>query len=469
MKSRSNKVVSGVMALVAMAILSGCGNSASTTNSGNSASGSNSGGQSKSTLVQAGTSSEPKFGQYNKKVTITYWTWQVGADRLVKAFEKAYPNITVQLQNVGSQGVEYGKLATDIKAGSGAPDVAMIEYDYIPQFIQSGGLADISQYDASLKSYFLPWTWKQVSVGNKLYAVPLDVEPMIVDYRAADFKNAGLTPPKTWQQFASEAQQYYAKTGKPYTIFPTNDGNFLYALLWQAGVFPTTGAGNTWTINFDTPKAQQVMNYWGKLIKSGAVVAVPDLTPTYRSDLGKGKYPILVGAPWYSLVFDHSISNQLGQWRVAGPPQWSATGSGSDGNYGGSSNAVMAQSNHKKAAALFAAWYSASQSAISTALKPYSQGGVGLFWGSPTYVFKSPQFNLKDPYFGGQQTYHIYETAAKQVNTSFEWSPWTGYIENQLVVEFTKAAQGQESWDQALQNVQNNVVKFAKTQGYQVK
>jgi len=410
---------------------------------------------------------QPSFPKISHRVTITYWTWQVNADRIVKAFEHAYPNITVKLENVGQQSTEYSKLETAIKAGTGAPDVVMLEYEVLPQFEQTGGLLDISKYDGSMKSYFLPWTWNQVSVGSKLYAIPQDVEPMVLDYRASEMTKYKLSIPKTWAQFATDAESYHKATGKPFSVFGTNDSNFITSLLWQNGVNPISGNGNNWIINFNTPQAQKVLTYWGKLIKSGAIKAEPTLTPTYISELAKGDFPVLVGAPWYSLMFDSVIPNQKGQWRVSLPPQWNANGPASDGNYGGSSNAVTTQSKNSQAAALFASWYTASETGMNDALKPFNKGGMGSIWGTK-YLTKSPNFNVSDPYFGGQKVYHQYESAGKEVNTSFEWSPWTTFISNAMTVEMSKAAANKESFDQALANIQSSVVNFAESEGYNV-
>lgn len=69
--------------------------------------------------------------------TITYWSWTPSAKAQVAAFEKAYPKVHVKLVNAGTGTDEYTKLQNTIKAGSGAPDVAQVEYFAVPQFALS--------------------------------------------------------------------------------------------------------------------------------------------------------------------------------------------------------------------------------------------------------------------------------------------------------------------------------------------
>src|SRR6185437_10160631 len=72
--------------------------------------------------------------------SITYWTWTPAAKDQVAAFEKEYPKVKVKVVNAGTNTTEYTKLQNAIKAGSGAPDVAQVEYYAIPQFALSDSL-----------------------------------------------------------------------------------------------------------------------------------------------------------------------------------------------------------------------------------------------------------------------------------------------------------------------------------------
>jgi multiple sugar transport system substrate-binding protein len=121
-----------------------------------------------------------KFPAESGPITLEVWSWVSGLDKAAQLFEQAYPNIKVHVNNVGGGPGEYQKLQTAIKAGSGGPDVAQIEYDFLPSFIVTDGLADLSKYGANdAKGYFVPWTWTQVSPdGKAVYGIPQDIGPM---------------------------------------------------------------------------------------------------------------------------------------------------------------------------------------------------------------------------------------------------------------------------------------------------
>jgi multiple sugar transport system substrate-binding protein len=78
----------------------------------------------------AGDYKEPdytKFKPEEGQITLEFWSWVGGLDNTVKDFEQAHPNIKIHVNNVGGGPVEYEKLQTALKAGSGAPDVVQIE------------------------------------------------------------------------------------------------------------------------------------------------------------------------------------------------------------------------------------------------------------------------------------------------------------------------------------------------------
>src|SRR5579883_3084301 len=205
-------------------------------------------------------------------VTLTFWSWVPNLQQEVNLFEKSHPNIKVKLVNAGQGTPEYTKLRTALKAGSGAPDVVQIEFQYLPTFELTGKLVDLSQYGASdVKNDYVPWTWAQVSQGSKVYAIPQDSGPMGLLYRKDIFDQYHLPVPTTWAQYAQEAIQLHKDNPKIYmTDFPPSDGAWFLALAWQAGSRPFKANGTNLTINFNDAPALKVADYWDNLIKAGA-------------------------------------------------------------------------------------------------------------------------------------------------------------------------------------------------------
>ena len=196
-------------------------------------------------------------------VTLTFWSWLPNGQWEVNLFEKAHPNIKVNLVNAGQGTPEYTKLRVALKAGSGAPDVVQIEYQYMPTFELTGRLVDMSKYGASaVKDQFVPWTWAQVTKGSAIYSIPADIGPMGMVYRADIFAKYHLSVPTTWAQFASEAIALHKANPQLHmTDFPAIDGGYYNAFLWQAGGRPFKLNGTTLAIDFTSPASLQVANY----------------------------------------------------------------------------------------------------------------------------------------------------------------------------------------------------------------
>lgn len=415
----------------------------------------------------------PKTGlpAYTGKATITFWSWVPNDATRVKIFEKYYPNIKVKLEDVGAGGPEYTKLSTAIQAKSGAPDVVMLEYDMMPQYIESGGLLDITQYVNPVKNTFPKWVMNQVSMDGKIYAVPEDTGPLGLFYQKSIFDKEHIAVPTTWSQFASEATAFHKKNpGKAYSYFSTNDGQWQLGLLWAAGIepFQETSSGG-WKIDLDSPQAIKVFQFWGNLIKSGAIEAVEPGTPSWEKEMNEGKFATVVGSAWYPsediVPWDKNATKH--DWHAALIPQWKA-GQTVDGDWGGSADAVTTQSKYPEAAAIFADFINTSKYEQSHNVQPAGTGGGGLFPADKN-GYNVPSFSSPDPSLGGQRANKdIFEKESSRVDPNWQWTPWTSYVFQELQSEVAKAAAGKESWTQALTNAQNQIVSYAKSQGYDV-
>ncbi|MBV9231551.1 MAG: sugar ABC transporter substrate-binding protein, partial [Chloroflexi bacterium] len=306
-------------------------------------------------LAACGGSGTP--GASGGPVTITFWSWVPNIQQAIDLFEKSHPNIKVKLQNVGSGQAEYTKLTTALKAGSGAPDVVQIEFSYLPQYVLTGKLVDLSQYGANnLKSDYVPWTWSQVSQGDKVYAIPQDSGPMGLLYRSDIFQKYNLPVPTTWAQYAQEALQLHKDNPKIYmTDFPPSNGTWFTALAWQAGSQPFRVNGTNVKINIDDAPALQVADYWGNLVKAGAVSTQTDFTNDWYAGLQNGTIATWITAAWAPTDLEGFAPKSAGLWRAAPLPQWTA-GAEASANWGGSTDAVTTQSKHPAEAAEFAEW-----------------------------------------------------------------------------------------------------------------
>ncbi len=417
---------------------------------------------------------DPAFpkAEAGKKVTLEVWSWVPGLDKTVAAFTKAYPDISVKITNLGGGPNTYTKLQTALKAGSGAPDVAQIEYGFLPAFADTGGLVDLSKFGANdYKKYFVPWTWGQVSPeGSAVYAIPQDTGPFAMVYRDDVLKKYNVAVPKTWAQYATAASTVNSKSAGKVKLgnFYATFAPWFMALAWADGGQFFKRDGDGWIQTLNNPSAKKVLNYWYGMVKKGDVSTIGAFSADYWNATGAGTVASNFEAAWGPGGYAGSMKDKsAGLWRAAALPQWTAGSTVKSGNWGGSSNIVTTQSKNPKEATLFALWLNLSSSAISAnwvngGLFPASSAGLNL----PVLHDKT-----KNPskFFGSQDISAVYAQASKGVNVNFQWAPWFPFANDNYNKQIDLMLKGKLTPDQALDAWQAEVMADAKKEGYTVK
>jgi multiple sugar transport system substrate-binding protein len=423
----------------------------------------------------AAESKEPDLSQFKVEegqITLEFWSWVGGLDITVKEFEKAYPNIKIHVNNVGAGPAEYQKLQTALKAGSGAPDVAQIEYDFLPSFIVTDGLADMAQFGANeAKQYFVPWTWGQVSPdGKAVFGIPQDSGPLALNYNKKIFDQYGLSVPTTWDEYAQEAEKLAkASDGKVKMghFYPTQ-APWLIGQAWANGGVFFKAEGDTWIQTLNNAAAEKALTYWNDLVKKGYVSTIPGFTSEYFTALGAGQIASSVEAAWGPGVTVASLNDKTaGDWRAAPLPQWTKGEPLRSGNWGGSCDSVTKQSKYPKAATLFSVWLNAAKNPvvanwIQYGIFPVSISGLA----DPALV--APDKN-PSKFFGGQNLVQIYADASKAVSVEFAWAPWFAFANDNYNKQIDALFTGKMTPKQALDAWQSETLKNAKDDGYNVK
>jgi multiple sugar transport system substrate-binding protein len=363
---------------------------------------------------------------------------------------------------VGAGSAEYTKLATANSAGSGEPDAVMLEYPYIPEFVQSNAIASISSYVKPFLSDLPQWAVSSVTFGGQVYNVPFGGGTLGLIYRKSVLAKYHLPVPTTWASFASDAVALHKENPSQYmTYFPDNDGEFVLSLLQQAGANPFSESNGHWAIDLDSPAAQSVMTYWGNLIKQGVIAVQSDFTPAWQHSIAAGQYAAYFGPDWFpGAVLVPYIKAGTQSFTLATMPQWKA-GSNVTGNWGGSGYSVTSQSNNKEAAALFAAFMDLGGANTSLAA------------GSLPVVSDAAKFPAYDSTNGTQPGFSQnlnqgYQAFQPFVNSDFTFSPWTTELNDALDAEIAKAVAGREPWSDVLKNTQNTLVQYVQGQGNSV-
>ena len=397
--------------------------------------------------------------------TLTFWTWVPDIQQEVDLFEKAYPAIKVKVENVGQGAAHYTKMRTALKAGTGAPDVAQVEYQYISSFNVTKSLLDLTPYGAAkLKSEYVPWVWNQVVSGKQVLAVPQDSGPMGNLYRTDILKKAGITSaPTTWDEYATDAALVKSKTGSYMSNVASSQAGQWLGLLWQAGVKPFGYDGKKGvTVNVNDAKAKTVVSYWQKLIQAGSVSVDPDFTDAWYQGLAKGKYAGWLTAAWGPIFLQGTAKKTSGLWAAAPLPQYAGQPA-SSGNWGGSSDAVLATSKNKIAAYELAKWINNDKS--STSLFASKQ----FLWPTANNVLTDSTFtDTKSAFYGGQQVNKTFSAISSTVDTKFEWLPYMDYAYSSFTDTIGKAIAAKGDLSAGLDAWQKALVDYGTQQGFDV-
>ncbi|MGN7799801.1 ABC transporter substrate-binding protein [Leifsonia sp. 22587] len=393
--------------------------------------------------------------------TITYWSWTPSAEAQVAAFEKKYPKVKVKLVNAGTNTTEYTKLQNAIKAGSGAPDVAQVEYYAIPQFALSDSLVDLKQYGFdSLKSDYTPGPWGSVNVGGQLVGLPQDSGPMAMFYNKTLFDKYGIEVPKTWDEYVAAAQKLHAADPNAYITSDSGDSGFTTSMIWQAGGRPFSVDGTKVSIDLQDEGTKKWTATWDKLVEGKLLSTVPGWSDDWFKALGNGSIATLVTGAWMPGVLESSVKDGAGQWRVAPIPTYDGTPANAEN--GGGGQVVLKQSKNQALAAGFLKWLNNDPESIKVFLK---SGGFP----STTKDLESSDFLASAPdYFGGQKINEVLVDGAKNVSTGWQYLPFQVYANSIYGDTVGQSYTSNSSLNPGLQAWQKALVDYGNQQGFTV-
>ena len=143
--------------------------------------------------------------------TVSYWhtftsqSEMDGLAKVTKAFKDKYPNVTVNSENVPN--ADFMAKFTLAVQGGGKPETTMISSVRLPDMAAMGGLVDLTSRVATWdqRQYLPDERFKDATINGKIYGVPSFAFIDWMYYRADWFKEAGLAPPKTFDEFQNAA------------------------------------------------------------------------------------------------------------------------------------------------------------------------------------------------------------------------------------------------------------------------
>ncbi|MFP7834539.1 ABC transporter substrate-binding protein [Marisediminicola sp. LYQ134] len=401
---------------------------------------------------------------------VTYWAWLEDSAETIDNFNSSHDDVQICWTNAGQGGDVYSKLATTIQSNSGAPDMLQIEYDWLNSFVIQDGLVDMAEYGIDeYESNYTPGAWRDVSSGDGVYAVPVDLGPVGMWYREDLFEANDIAIPTTWDEYAQAAEELDAATDGAVKIgnfAPNGQGQHL-AFLDQAGAAPFDFDSANLTeigINANDDASKQVFDYWIDLVDRGLVGTDQAWTPEFNTKLGTGEYATAVYPVWYNIhIPSFEDADPDAVWRAAPIPQWDAANP-VQVNWGGSTLAVTTQAEDPELATRVAAELYEPQENKELAVEV---GGV--FLAQPDMI-ESDYFQGREyDFYGGQQiNQEIFSPAALDYD-GVTYSPFTQFYYDEMQRLLSEAIAGEMTADEAADGLQESLETYAGEQGFTLK
>lgn len=393
---------------------------------------------------------------------ISFWSALRGSQEVVDAFNRSHDRIQVDFQQIpsGNQG-GYAKLSNAARAGN-APDVATIEYPQIPGFAIDGVARDITDLvGGELRAKLLPQAFDLTTFEKRVFSVPLDVEPMVLHYRADLFEEFGLHVPRTWEEFADTARAVRRTSGeRRLALFPTDGGAHFAAYAWQAGAQWFDTRGGSWNVSLADAPTRKAAAYWQHLIDEDLVFANAVDSRQSDAQLGEGLVLARLSGAWDAGAQMGARPGQKGQWVLAPLPQWDPDRP-AVGTHGGSTFAVTKDSRHPEAAIEFIAWQVSHPDALRARL---SSGTSSQFPAAPALVSVG-RAAFDRSYYEGQDLYRLFAEEAGKIRDGWVWGPRMSATNRVMQDGFARAAAGQGSLLDAVRAAQDGTMPDLRSLG----
>jgi lactose/L-arabinose transport system substrate-binding protein len=333
---------------------------------------------------------------------ITIWSWNVAAEALravVPAFNQRYPGVKVTVEDLGNQPVYDRGLAACAAGGAGMPDVYTVEnhesevfWARFPDCFRD--IKAMTPDQPALLQRFPAFKLADLTIGEKVYAMPWDSGPTAVFYRRDMYEKAGVDPAaiQTWDDFVAAGQKVVTANGEGVKFASTNaDSSWFRMLANQNGCAYFDEAGENVTIN--QPGCVSALETVGKIAKAGLFQAA-DWGESLQAINGN-KLASAVYGGWYEGSVRAAAPDQSGKWGVYLMPAQEPGGNRA-ANIGGSSLAIPAASKNPEAALAFVNFALGQPAEQIAQLK-----SSGLVPTLPEAV-DDPFVKEPQPYWGGQ-------------------------------------------------------------------
>jgi multiple sugar transport system substrate-binding protein len=233
-------------------------------------------------------------------------------ERTIARFNAEHPAIHVEIERyVGHQDEAARRLQLKVALDE-RPDLAWLPPPYTSDLARSGALRPVADFIATDSAFdasdFYPWLWKASSYKGTRFTLPYQTNSLALLYNKQFFREAGLSPPKTWDELVEAARRLTVDRNEDGT--PERHGLMLplghrewtvwiwETFLWQAGGELLTADQRN--AAFHGEAGREALQLWVDLVYThrAARLSVPEegwnVTPFIN-----GEVAMQITGPWY--------------------------------------------------------------------------------------------------------------------------------------------------------------------------
>jgi multiple sugar transport system substrate-binding protein len=238
-------------------------------------------------------------------------------------------------------------MTTALSTAFHLPDVMALEVGYVGRFARGAGLQNLLEGPfgiAAERARFVPYAWDQASTASgAVVAVPADIGPGTLLYRADLLERAGLTPAEmtqSWESYVAAGEQLKARTGA-YLLAHARD---LKDLLIRTGIEPGQGLyfDNASNVLVNSPRFVRAFELSREVRRARLDARVAAWSNEWAEGFRRGTLATQLSGAWLAGHMNNWLApDTAGRWRAAQLPE------GAFAAYGGTFFAIPRGAQHK--------------------------------------------------------------------------------------------------------------------------
>jgi multiple sugar transport system substrate-binding protein len=391
----------------------------------------------------------------SEKVKIVFARGKDNTDataKLAEAFMKAHPNIEVELREMPSDtGQSHDQYVTMFSAQSSEIDVFDLDVIWPAEFAQAGYLLPLDrliEQDGIQMDKYIKGAVAAGNFGGQQWTMPKFIDAGLLFYR----KDIISEPPKTWDDLIAQAK---ANKGKGGTKF----GYLMQAKQYEGLVCNFVEFSAAYGGKIIDEQGNVAVNNPGTIkgLKKMIEIVKSDFVPTNITTFTEqeshtafleGQSPFIRNWPYqYALAQDVTQSKIVDKVAIAPLPAGDA---GSAATLGGWMGGINKYTKHPKEAWEFLKFMTGPEGQKISAV----HGGL-----APTYlpVYEDAEVQKASPLFANKDFVNGVSAAVSRPTT-----PIYPKISEVIQIEVSKALAGQQTAEQAVQNMESKMKELVK-------